>query len=290
MGDGPQVRAQLRRTIRDFLSTRRAAVTPEQAGLPPIRGHRRVKGLRREEVAALAGISVEYYIRLERGDARGVSETVLENIGRALRLDEPERAHLRALLQSAGGVRPCRLITAAPVLRPPVQRIVDSMTGTAAMVIDGRWDLVGANTLGRALHRPARFVFLDPAARTYWPDWDEVADDYVNGLRAESGRNPCDRGLTALAEALCAGSAEFRARWERHDVHVRTSGVRRFHHPLVGALELPFESTPLASDPGQTLIMFSAEPGSPSEDAMVLLELSGGAPSGTSGWPARSRR
>lgn len=276
MGDSPQARTAMRQLTREFLSARRARLTPGQAGLPVAGGHRRVKGLRREEVAALAGISVEYYIRLERGDAHGVSESVLHSIGQALQLSDDERAHLHELIHAGGGVRPCRLVSARPDLRPPVQRILDSMTTTAALVVDGRLDVLGANALGRALYEPmrhctARFVFLDPAARTFWRDWDTVAGDTANRLRAEAGRNPCDHGLSDLVEELTGASQDFRLRWAHHDVRVRTTGVRRIRHPVVGDLELPFESTPLIADPGQTLLMYTAEPGTPSADALTML-------------------
>jgi hypothetical protein len=173
-------------------------------------------------------------------------------------------------------VRACELVTARAGLRSPVQRILDSMTTTPALVVNGHLDVLGANALGRALYESvpgntARFVFLDRAARGFWRDWDEVADDTANRLRAEAGRNPCDHGLTGLIDELHAGSADFRTRWERHDVHVQSAGVRRLHHPVVGDLELPFESTPLIADPGQTLLMYTAEHGTPSEDALMLL-------------------
>lgn len=282
MGNSPQARAQVRRQIHDFLSVRRARLTPQQAGLPAGNGNRRVAGLRREEVAALAGISVQYYIRLERGDAGGVSETVLDAIGRALRLTDAEHGHLTELVRTGVGTRPCRKVPATASLRPPVQRILDSMTTVPAMVINSRLDLIGTNVLGRALYEPmrtvgceraniARFVFEDPAARGFWRDWDTVADDVAGLLRAEAGRNPCDHQLTGLAQELAATSAAFRSRWARHEVHVSPSGIRRLHHPVVGELDLPFESTPLASDPGQTLLMYTAEPGTPAADALTIL-------------------
>ncbi|MFS8203987.1 helix-turn-helix domain-containing protein [Streptomyces sp. CWNU-52B] len=281
MGASAQARTQIRRQVRDFLTSRRSRLTPGQVGLPAVNANRRVEGLRREEVAALAGISVEYYIRLERGDARGVSESVLQSVSRALRLDGTEHAHLLDLIRSGGGIRPCRPVTGAVELRPSVQRILDSMTTTPALVLDGRLDVVGANALGRALYQPmygacgnadtARFVFTDPAARTFWRDWAVIADDTANALRAESGSNPCDRAVTELVDELAARSPEFASRWARHDVHVSRTGTRRIEHPLVGALTLPFESTPLVADPGQTLLMYSAAPDSPTQDALHLM-------------------
>ncbi|MDT0433781.1 MULTISPECIES: helix-turn-helix domain-containing protein [Streptomyces] len=281
MGDSAHARTQTRRQVRDFLTGRRARLTPGDVGLPAVRANRRVRGLRREEVAALAGISVDYYIRLERGDARGVSDGVLRNVGRALRLDETEHAHLLDLVRAGDGARPCRPVAGAAVLRPSVRRILDSMTTTPALVLDGRLAVVGANALGRALYQPmygacgnasvARFVFTDPAARSFWPDWDVIADDTANALRAASGSNPCDRGLGELTAELAARSTEFASRWDRHDLHVARTGTRRIAHPLVGRLTLPFESTPLAADPGQTLLMYSAAPGSAEQDALHIM-------------------
>lgn len=273
----------MREQIREFLASRRARLTPEQAGLPVFGGGRRVTGLRREEVATLAGISVEYYIRLERGDATGVSESVLDGINHALQLTEAESAHLRDLL-NAGRARPSAASTARPKLRAPVQRILDSMDGTAptaAFVITGRLDVLGTNTLGRALYEPmyaahvrpvntARFAFLDPAARVFWRDWDTIADDSANLLRAEAGRTPDDPQLTALIGELSTRSEDFRVRWARHDVRSYATGVKHLHHPIVGDIDLAYESTRLA-DPGQILLMYTPEPGTSSQDALRML-------------------
>lgn len=272
MGDSPQARAAVRRQINGFLSVRRARLTPRQVGLPAGNGTRRVTGLRREEVAALAGISVQYYIRLERGDAGGVSAAVLDSLGRALRLSGAERTHLVDLVRTSDGSRPCRRAPAPTGLRPPVRRILDAMAGVPAVVLNERLDLIGTNTLGRALLgcgtlNLARFVFGDPAARDFWRDWEEVAADVAGMLRVSAGRNPCDRELASLIDELVAASD----RWARHDVEVAPSGVRRIHHPVVGDLDLPYESAPLAGDPGRTLLMFTAEPDSPSADALALL-------------------
>lgn len=286
MGKREQVQTGARREIREFLATRRARLTPEQAGLPVFGGHRRVQGLRREEVATLAGISVEYYIRLERGEAAGVSETVLAGISHALQLNDVERAHLDDLVRACGDTRPVQVPATRPTLRPPIQRILDSMTTTPAVVHNGRLDVLGANALARALFEPmfgngdgdssrpvntARFVFLDPAARSFWRDWEKIAEDSADVLRAEAGRHPCDHALTELIGELSTRSEEFRVRWARHDVHVHTSGVKRIHHPVVGDLELPYEATPLAADPGQVLLMYTAEPGTASEDSLRML-------------------
>ncbi|GAA3448814.1 helix-turn-helix domain-containing protein [Dactylosporangium matsuzakiense] len=282
MGEPKQAAADARRQIREFLATRRARLTPDQVGLPVYGGNRRVKGLRREEVATLAGISVEYYIRLERGEAHGVSESVLEGINHALQLDPTERAHLLDLVRASGGTRPLRRLPTEPTLRPPIQRILDSMATTPALVYSGRLDILGTNALGRALFAPlyadparpvnmARFAFLDPAARTFWRDWPRIADDNASTLRTEAGRNPCDADLTTLIGELSTRSEAFRTRWAKHDVHLHTTGVKRIHHPVVGDLELPYEATPLAADPGQTLLMYTADPTSPTADALRLL-------------------
>ncbi len=276
-------RGDLRGQIREFLSTRRAKISPELAGLPVYRGdRRRVSGLRREEVASLAGISSEYYTRLERGNATGVSESVIEGIAHALQLDEAERTHLRDLLRTAGTTRPPRRRPARQRVRPSVQRILDSMNGTPAFVLNGRLDILAANALGLALYAPidadpvrpannARFVFLAPHAIEFFRDWDKVANDTVAMLRTEVGRDPYDRELADLIGELSTRSDEFRVRWAAHNVRIHTTGVKLIHHPLVGDLELPFESFPLPAEPGQSLLVYTAEPGSPSQDALNLL-------------------
>ena len=242
------VRADVRAEIREFLGTRRAKVTPQQAGLPAFGGdRRRVKGLRREEVALLAGISSEYYTRLERGNATGVSESVIDGIAQALQLDEAERIHLLHLLRGAGTTRPPRRRPAQPHVRPAVQRVLDSMTGTPAFVLTGRGDLLAANHLGRALYSPvyadpvrppnnARFVFLTPHATEFFRHWDEVANDTVAMLRAEAGRDLYDRRLTDLIGELSTRSEEFRRRWAAHNVRMHATGVKLLHHPIVGDL------------------------------------------------------
>jgi transcriptional regulator with XRE-family HTH domain len=276
-------RGDLRRQIREFLSTRRAKISPEQTGLPVYGGdRRRVAGLRREEVALLAGISSEYYTRLERGIATGVSQSVIDGIAQALQLDEAERTHLLDLLRSAGTTRPTRRRPARQRVRPTVQRVLDSMVGTPGFVLNGRLDLLAANQLGFALFSPvyadparppnnARFLFLDPHATEFFGDWDKVANDTVALLRAEAGRDPYDRQLSELIGELSTRSEEFRGRWAAHHVRIHTTGVKRFHHPVVGDLELAFESFPLAADPGQSLLTYTAKPGSPSQDALRLL-------------------
>src|SRR3954454_18648774 len=281
--DARGVRRDIRGEIREFLSTRRAKVTPQQAGLPLYGGERRrVTGLRREEVALLAGISSEYYTRLERGDATGVSESVIEGIAQALQLDEAERIHLLDLLRGAGTARPPRRRPAQQRVRPAVQRVLDSMSGTPAFVLSGRGDILAANELGRALFSPvyadptrppnnARFVFLDPHATEFFRDWNQVAGDTVAMLRAEVGRDLYDRRLTDLIGELSTRSEEFRHRWAAHNVRIHTTGVKLLHHPVVGDLDLPFETFPVGGDPSQNLLTYTAEPDSPSQDALNLL-------------------
>jgi transcriptional regulator with XRE-family HTH domain len=271
-----------RNEIREFLSTRRARITPEEAGLPAYGGNRRVKGLRREEVAMLAGISAEYYVRLERGNVRGVSEDVLEGIVRALQLDEAERAHLFDLARAASASGPSRRRPAQERVRPVVQRILDSIVGAPAFVRNDRLDVLAANRLGEAFYSPlyddpvrpvnsARFVFLNPRATEFFLDWGTIANDAVGILRAEAGRDPYDRRLSDLIGELSTRSEEFRVRWAAHDVKLHRTGVKRFHHGVVGDLTLDFESLDLPGDAGQKLLVYSAEPGTPSRERLDLL-------------------
>ena len=281
--DDRDIRGDVRGEIREFLSTRRARISPEQAGLPLYGGdRRRVSGLRREEVAVLAGISIEYYTKLERGTATGISQGVIEGIAHALQLDEAERTHLLDLIHTASTTRPPRRAPARQRVRPTVQRVLDSMSGTPAFVLNERLDILAANALGLALYSPifadpvkppnnARFTFLDPQATEFFRDWDKIANDIVALLRAEAGRDPYDRQLSDLIGELSTRSQEFRVRWAAHDVRTHTTGVKLLHHPVVGDLDLPFESFPLAADPRQSVLTYTAEPGSPSQDALNLL-------------------
>jgi transcriptional regulator with XRE-family HTH domain len=243
-----------------------------------------VPGLRREEVALRAGISVEWYTRLERGVARGVSDEVLDAIGTALQLDEAERAHLADLVRTANAERPPRRTSTPQRVRPSVARIVDVMGAIPACVTNGRLDLLYANDMAQALFsdvfrdpvRPpnlARYVFLDPRARTFYRDWEKAANDTVAVLRAEAGRNPYDRGLSDLVGQLSTLADDFRVRWAAHDVGFHRAATKQMHHPLVGDLTLAFEMLELPADPGLSVLTYSAEPGSPSEDA--LRELAG---------------
>jgi hypothetical protein len=241
-----------------------------------------VAGLRREEVALLAGVSVDYYTRLERGNLAGASDSVLESLARALQLDEAERAHLFDLARAANATASSRRRPAAGRVRPSVQRVLDAMTSAPAIVRNGRSDYVAANRLGRALYAPvfdspagppnsARFAFLDARAPDFYADWDRTVRDLVAVLRAEAGRNPYDKGLTDLVGELSMRSELFRTLWASHDVRLHVTGTKRLHHPVVGDLELTYESMELPVDQGLTLNVYTAEPGSPSADALNLL-------------------
>lgn len=270
-----------RSEVREFLSTRRDRITPAQAGLPVLGGNRRVPGLRREEVALLAGVSVDYYTRLERGDLSGASDSVLGALARGLQLDDAETAHLFDLARAANaspGARSVRRRTTT--VRPSIQRLLDAMTDAPAMIRDNYYDHVAANRLGRALYAPvfaeprpnnARFAFLSPAAPDFFVEWEKNTRELVATMRGEAGRNPYDRRLTDLVGELSTRSERFRTLWAAHDVRYHRTGVKRLRHPVVGELELSYEAFELPADPGLTLSTYTAEPGSPSADALRLL-------------------
>lgn len=273
-----------RAEVKGFLTTRRARITPQDAGLP-VDGQRRVPGLRRGEVASLAGVSIEYYSKLERGYLAGVSPQVLNAIATVLRLDDAEREYLFNLAEAAddaptsrGRVRADRPWTPGRGMRWALDAIRDA----PAAIGNGRTDLLAYNHLGRALFSPvladpsgrpnfARFTFLDDAARRFYPDWEWYADANVAMLRTEAGRNPRDRRLQELVGELCTRSDEFRRRWGAHDVRIHATGTKHFHHPVVGDLTLAYEALDLAGEPGLTMTIFAPEPGSPSEQAVRLL-------------------
>ncbi|GAA3097776.1 helix-turn-helix domain-containing protein [Streptosporangium carneum] len=276
-----------RTEIKEFLTSRRARITPEQAGLPAYGGNRRVKGLRREEVAMLAGVSVDYYVRLERGHLSGASDSVLDNLARALHLDDAEREHLFDLARREAGPAPtARRRTPVKPVRPILQHMLDAIVDAPAWIRNDRHDVLATNRLAAALYAPvlaqrqadprrpantARFIYLDPAAREFFTDWDKAADDIAAMLRAEAGRNPYDRNLTGLIGELSTRSEVFRKRWADHNVRHHRTGIKKIHHPAVGDLELHFEAMTLASDPGLTLLMYTAPPGTPSADGLRLL-------------------
>ncbi|MCU1447415.1 helix-turn-helix transcriptional regulator [Cryobacterium sp.] len=274
-----------RSEVREFLMSRRAKVTPELAGLPD-GANRRVAGLRRTEVATLAGVSVEYYAKLERGAIAGASSSVLEAIARALQLDDTERTHLFDLARAADGIplsgRPRRRASKNAANRPSLQWALSAITGGIAFVRDQNQDILATNELGRAFYSPligdggrtpnlARFQFLDPASREFYPDWDLFAEMCVAIMRTEAGRDPHDTALQALVGELSTRSDTFRKLWGAHDVRTHGSGTKRFNHPVVGELTLAYEGLSIAADPGLTLLIYTAEPGSPSADRVKLL-------------------
>ncbi|MHA7984826.1 helix-turn-helix transcriptional regulator [Rathayibacter sp. CAU 1779] len=271
----------MQQDVREFLSSRRAKVTPEQAGLPVYGGNRRVPGLRREEVAMLAGVSVDYYNRLERGNLAGVSETVLDALSRALQLDEAETAHLFDLARQANRSPLARAPRKrSDVVRPSIQRVLDAITDAPALLRNNYFDYVSANAMGRALYAPvfaepapnsARFTFLNPAARDFYPEWEQVSAELVATMRGEAGRNPYDKRLSDLVGELSTRSDRFRTLWGAHNVRYHRSGVKRLHHPVVGDLELVYEALELPADAGLTISTYTAEPGTPSADALKLL-------------------
>ncbi|MFC6065943.1 helix-turn-helix transcriptional regulator [Streptomyces ochraceiscleroticus] len=272
-----------RAEVREFLTSRRARVSPEDVGLPA-GTNRRVSGLRRSEVAALAGVSVEYYTRLERGAISGASPEVLDALAKALRLDDAERAHLFDLAHAA-----------SPVARPPRRRsakgwtpheslqwALDAVIAGPAFVRNGRMDLLAVNQLARAFYMElydmpdqppniARHVFLDDRAREFYPDWDAFAEVTISILRAEAGRDPHNKELHDLIGELGTRSEEFRRRWGAHNVRHHGTGFKTFRHPVVGEMTLAFEGLEMAAEPGLTLTIYSAEPGSASEERLRLL-------------------
>ncbi len=269
-----------RSEIKEFLASRRARVTPQQAAIAVYGRNRRVKGLRREEVALLAGVSVDYYVRLERGNLRGVSEQVLDALARALQLDEAEQAHLFDLARAANASPAVRRRTGGQRVRPSVQRILD-VVGAPAWVRNARHDLMAANRLGYALYselltdpisppNTARYVFLNPRSKQFFVDWERAADDIVAMLRSEAGRNPYDKALSDLIGELSTRSETFRTRWAAHDVRFHRTGRKKLRHRVVGDLDLSFEAMEL---PGEdlTMLVYTAEPGSPSQQALDLL-------------------
>ncbi|PNH78709.1 helix-turn-helix transcriptional regulator [Arthrobacter sp. AFG20] len=268
--------------VRKFLTSRRARITPEEAGLPAYGGNRRVTGLRREEVAMLAGMSIDYYIRLERGNLSGASDSVLEALGRALKLDDAETAHLFDLARAAIASPRVRRKRIPQTVRPSVQRVIDAIATAPAWVRNDRGDVLAANELGHALYldmmaeattppNSARFTFLNPKAREFFTDWERAADDVVAVLRSAAGKNPYDKDLTDLIGELSTRSEEFRIRWARHDVKHHRTGRKRLHHPIVGDMDLSFEALELPADPGLRINVYTADPGTPSEDALKVL-------------------
>lgn len=274
-----------RTEVREFLMTRRAKLTPETVGLPSI-GQRRVPGLRRSEVAALAGLSVEYYSKLERGAIGGASASVLESLSQALRLTDTERGHLLDLARAADGIPSSgRRRRSRSSARPPhegLQRVLDSMTDSIAFVRNEVQDLVLVNELGRAFYSPligaggrtpnlARFQFLDPASQDFYPDWDLFAQMCVAIIRSEAGKDPHHRGIQDLVGELSTRSETFRELWAAHDVRTHGTGTKRFVHPDIGDVEFAYEELAVTAEAGLAVIVYTAEPGSESEQKLKLL-------------------
>ena len=270
-----------RSEVRDFLTSRRARLTPDDAGLPAFGGLRRVKGLRREEVATLAGVSVDYYNRMERGNLSGVSESVLGALADALHLDEAERAHLSDLARAANTGARQRRSAPRPRVRPAVQRVIDGMTSVPAYVRDSRFNILAANDLARALlgellsdsDKPnfARYLFFDQRSQEFYADWETVARDCAAALRIEAGRNPYDRALTDLVGELSTRSEPFRQWWATHNVRLHTSATKLMHHPVAGDIEVTGEALAVIADEGLTIITYTVEPASKSSEALRLL-------------------
>ncbi|QJY47469.1 helix-turn-helix transcriptional regulator [Pseudonocardia broussonetiae] len=271
--------------VREFLMSRRAKVSPADVGIPA-GGNRRVRGLRRAEVAVLAGVSVEYYAKLERGAIAGASASVLDAVSRALRLDDTERAHLLDLARAADGIptsgRARRRASRPGAARPSLAWALDAITDGVAFVRNPQQDLLATNALGRRFYSPvigdggrtpnlARFQFLDPASRAFYPDWEAFAEMCVAIMRAEAGRDPHDRGLQDLVGELSMQSPVFRTLWGAHDVRTHGTGTKRFAHPEVGELVLAYEELAITAEPGLVLLVYTAEPGSASAERLRLL-------------------
>jgi transcriptional regulator with XRE-family HTH domain len=266
--------------VREFLISRRANVTPEQAGLPDTGGERRVPGLRREEVAMLAGLSTDYYTRLERGKIRGASESVLNAIARALQLDDVEREHLFDLARitpSTSAAR-SRKPTRASV-RASVQRVLDNMN-IPAVVVNAQQDLIASNLMGRALFAPhfeadkpnmARFIFLDSRAKDFYADWPLACSLTAAMLRFEAGRDPLNSQLTALIGELSTRSPQFRKNWAEQDVHEHRTGRKVYRHPEFGELDISYDVFEMPGEPGLSIASYTAEEGTPTADKLALL-------------------
>ncbi len=271
-----------RSEVREFLMSRRAKLTPEQAGLTAS-GNRRVAGLRRNEVAMLADVSVEYYAKIERGNLAGVSDSVLDAIARALQLDDAEREYLFELARTAHGAAE-RVRRRKPKKWMPRESLtwaLNAITAGPAFVRNGRMDILSTNPLGAAfydhvLNGPghgnlARFQFLDDRAHDFYPDWSLAADVVVAILRTEAARDPRDKHLHDLIGELSTRSDEFRTRWGAHNVRRHGTGTKHFHHHLVGDITLSYEGMELTSDPGLSFLIYTAEPGSDSQERLNLL-------------------
>ncbi|MFP3988312.1 helix-turn-helix transcriptional regulator [Streptomyces sp. E11-3] len=276
--DGQSAEAQLS----EFLRTRRARLKPEDVGLPDYGRHRRVPGLRREELAQLAGVSVAYYTRLEQGNGRNVSAEVLDSIARALRLSDAEHNHLTHLAKPKLTRKKKRFSGKSQQVRVQVQHLIDAMEGVPAYVIGRRLDVIAWNRMAAALfgdlaaktpedRNVARHVFLDPSARDFYLDWECKAIEVVSVLRLEAGCYPDDPQLSALVGELSVKSDDFRRLWAAHTVQEKGHGIKRLRHPLVGELTLAYETLKLPDSHDQSLIVFHPEPGSAAQESLRLL-------------------
>ncbi|MET9622496.1 MULTISPECIES: helix-turn-helix transcriptional regulator [unclassified Streptomyces] len=269
--------------LSEFLRSRRARLKPEDVGLPSFGRHRRVPGLRREELAQLAGVSVAYYTRLEQGNGRNVSLEVLDSIARALRLSETERAHLTHLAKPTTKKKQRASITRPQQVRPGLQHLIDAMDTVPAFVLGRRGDILAWNRMARALlgdlaamdpqeRNMARMVFLDPNTRDLYLDWECKATEVVSVLRLYAGCYPDDQQLLALVGELSVRSEEFRSLWAAHTVTDKGHGTKRLRHPLVGEMTLGYETMKVSGgDPDLVLVTYQAEPGTASADALRLL-------------------
>ncbi|WP_354643710.1 helix-turn-helix domain-containing protein [Kitasatospora camelliae] len=269
-----------RTELSEFLRSRRARLKPEDVGLTPYGGRRRVPGLRREELAQLAGVSTAYYIRLEQGHGENVSTAVLDAIADALRLSPAEREHLGRLTKPVH--RRPRAATRPQRVRPALQQLIDTMADVPAYVLGRRLDVIGWNRLACALlgdfpamppeqRNMAWQVFLSPASRELYDDWEGKAGDVVAILRMDAGRYPDDPRLASLIGELSVKSEDFRRLWAAHDIRDKGHGVKELHHPTVGRLTLRYETLVPAGDQDQVLLTYHAEPGSPSAESLRLL-------------------
>ncbi|MFI1377922.1 helix-turn-helix domain-containing protein [Embleya sp. NPDC020886] len=264
-----------------FLRTRRARLQPEDVGLTRFGERRRVPGLRREELARLAGVSVDYYVRFEQGRAENVSDEVLNAIASALRLNRDEHGHLRDLVRAGSGRRESAAATALPTqrVRPGLRRLLDSMPETPAFVMGRRTDLLAWNSLFALVfidldavpverRNKAWLVFCDEQLRARYVNWETKAQDVVAYLRLDAGRHPGDPAFTELITELSAASPDFRRLWATHEVRDKTHGGYHLRHPAIGELTLSYESFRTSDDPDQTLVTYTAAPTSPSEAAL----------------------